>query len=135
MSRGRVSSRTANDQWRVAVQREAGDGVVIFAVSGRLGVLSPGPLATPIEAEIDAGATRILLDLAHVDYVSSAGLTVLQSLANRAKQADAALVLCGLTEPVRVALNLSGMLPLFAIEESRASALARFAGDFATSQE
>jgi anti-anti-sigma regulatory factor len=37
------------------------------------------------------------------------------------------MVLCGLTEPVRMALELSGLLPLFVEEPARDAALARLA--------
>jgi anti-anti-sigma factor len=63
-----------------------------------------------------------------VDYISSAGLLALEAVSGRVQQADGELVLCGLIEPVRLAFDLAGLLPHFAVEPSRELALTRLAG-------
>jgi anti-anti-sigma factor len=62
-----------------------------------------------------------------VDYISSAGLLALDAIAGRVHQAGGDLVLCGLVEPVRLAFDLSGLLPHFAVEPSRDLAIRRLA--------
>ena len=47
-------------------------------------------------------AGRVIIDLSKVDYVSSAGLLALDAAAGRMHTAAGLLVLCGLTEPVRL---------------------------------
>jgi anti-anti-sigma factor len=68
------------------------------------------------------------VDLAGVEYISSAGLRVLLMAAKRLRQPPAAVVLCGLGPAVRGVLELAGFLPLFTIEPARREALARLAG-------
>jgi anti-anti-sigma factor len=63
--------------------------------------------------------------MAGVDYVSSSGLQVLGAAASSLSPGQNALVLCCLSEPVRVALELAGMLDALAIEPTREEAASR----------
>jgi anti-anti-sigma factor len=68
-----------------------------------------------------------LIDLADVDYVSSAGLNALATAAGLCAQARAVMAPCGLTDPVRIAFDLGGLLPRLAIAPSRDHAIVRVA--------
>ena len=114
--------------WVLNVVRERGDGFVILVVTGRLGTVSSGTLADALSQEIRAENLRLLVDLAGVDYVSSAGLSALQDIAQRLHESSGELILCALSEPVRLVFDLAGLLPAFAIEPSRAAGLARLRG-------
>jgi anti-anti-sigma factor len=105
-----------------------GERVVVIAPLGRLDSVSSGELERRVVERIDAGDRRLVLDLAGVEYISSAGLRVLLMAAKRLKDPPAAVVLCGLGPAVRSVLELAGFLPLFTIEPARAEALARLAG-------
>lgn len=100
-------------------------GTLVVAPCGRLDSVSSGELERRLVARLDAGAKRVVIDLAGVDYVSSAGLRVLLLAAKRLKPPQGALVLCGLGPGVRTVLDLAGFTSLFAIEPGRAEALAR----------
>jgi len=110
--------------WELTVAGEAANGLTVLAVGGRLGVASSGGLVEAVVRRIDSGERRMLLDLAGMDYVSSAGLQALDALLGRMHLAGGRLVLCGLTEPVRMAFELSGLLPHFQVEPSRAAGVA-----------
>jgi anti-anti-sigma factor len=111
-------------RWQLTVAREDHHGIAVFAVSGRLGTLSAGDLIEVLAGAIATGTRRIVLDLSGVDYLSSAGLLALDAILGRLHMADGELVLCGLTEPVRIAFELSGLLTQFKETPSRADALA-----------
>jgi anti-anti-sigma factor len=66
-----------------------------------------------------------VIDFEHVDYVSSAGLRVIQDAAIRSANQSGLLVLASLCEPVRVALDLGGVLARVLVEASRTEAVAR----------
>jgi len=96
---------------------------VVVTVSGRLDA-STAPEAEKVLTESMAAAEpRLVLDLAGVDYVSSAGLRVLLATAKRVKRERGRLVLCGLQEQVREVLEMSGMLPLFTVAADEAAAV------------
>ena len=111
--------------WALSVASERKDGIVVMAVNGRLGTASSEALVDAISQEIREPHLRLLVDLSGVDYVSSAGLGALQTIAQRVHESRGELILCALSEPVRLVFDLAGLLPAFAIEPSRTAGLAR----------
>jgi anti-anti-sigma factor len=101
---------------------------LVIAPEGRVESASSGELERLVVSRIDAGETRLVLDLSGVDYISSAGLRVLLMAAKRLKEPRGRLVLCGMGPSVRTVLELAGFLPLFAVATSRDEALARLGG-------
>ena len=111
--------------WKLTIGREVRGNVAILRVDGRLGTASSGGLIEAVVHAIRAGDRRLLLDLGGVDYASSAGLMALVAADGRMHEAGGELVLCALSGPVRLALDLAGLLPDFTVEESLEAALAR----------
>ena len=111
--------------WTLYLHRESQDGVRILVVRGRIGVAASPRLAALLTEELSAGHPRIVVDLDGVDYMSSAGLGALQAAATKAAACGARLALCRLTEPVRVAFDLAGVMAEFTIETSCDAAAAR----------
>lgn len=111
--------------WALHVHRESRDGVRILCVRGRIGVAASPRLAALLGEELSAGHPRIVVDLEGVDYMSSAGLRVLQAAAAKAAACGARLALCRLLDPVRVAFDLAGVMAEFTIETSCDAAAAR----------
>ena len=97
----------------------------VIAPRGRIDSVSSSELERHLVARLDGGARRVVIDLAGVEYVSSAGLRVLLIAAKRLKPPAGSLVLCGLGPAVRTVLELAGFISLFAVEPARAQALAR----------
>jgi anti-anti-sigma factor len=114
--------------WSLRLDHTVMGGVHVFAAVGRLGTLSSGELVEALLGAIHDGARGIVIDLAGVDYVSSAGLLAFDAVSGRIHQAGGSLVLCGLVEPVRVVFSLAALLTQFAVEPTRELAVARVAG-------
>jgi anti-anti-sigma factor len=69
-------------------------------------------------AKLDGGARRVVIDLAGVDYISSAGLRAAGG--RQAALAAAGNVRAGALGPsVRTVLELAGFMSLFAVEPAR----------------
>jgi anti-anti-sigma factor len=117
-----------NDAWKLDIGREILDGVTVITVAGRLGAGLSGRLLDPLLAALGEGQRRILIDLSGVDYLSSAGLMTLDAAAGRVHEAGGRLALCGLAEPVRLALELSGRLEEFIVADTRADGVATLRG-------
>jgi anti-anti-sigma factor len=109
--------------WTLRVRREVVAGVAVLRVHGRLGTAASGELLEAIVDAIRAGDRRLVLDLEGVDYASSAGLLVLDAAAGRMHEAGGELVLCAVSEPLRVVLDLAGLLPHVTVEPSVGAAL------------
>ena len=109
------------------IHQDVLEKVTVIAPEGRIDTTTSEPLEQAIRKAVDGGARDLLVDFAAVDYISSAGLRVFLVLAKRMRDLKGRLVLCGMLEPVRQVFQLAGFLPLFSVEPSRSSALARFA--------
>lgn len=77
-------------------------------------------------AQFEKGERHIVLDLARLSYISSAGLRVVLLLAKKLKQADGALILCDIQPNVREVFEISGFLAILKVCETRAEAIAAF---------
>jgi len=116
-----------NSTWKLVISREVEGGVAVLVVHGRLGTAASGQFVETMLDVVQSGHRRVLLDLSGVDYVSSAGLVALDAVAGRMHEVEGELVLCALTEPVRLVLDLAGLLPHFVVAASRGAGLARLA--------
>ncbi len=115
-------------KWPLSILEERRDGVLVLMLSGRLGSASAVGLETAVNEAVRRGDARLVLDLAGVDYISSAGLHALSAAAGRCVESGGALALCGLTDPVRIAMDLGGLLAGLPVAPSRDEAVVRAAG-------
>ena len=106
---------------------ERRDGVFVVAPTGRLDTTTSPDLEGRLLGILERGEHRVLVDLAGIEYVSSAGLRVLLLLAKRLKVARGDLVLCGLGPSVRQVFELAGFVALFRLEATRDEALKHLA--------
>ena len=116
-------------RWFLDITRSAQNGVVLLAPSGRLSVSLAPVLRAEIQRTLNTGTRNLVIDLAAVDYVSGAGLLVLDEARLRLDERQGRLILCELTDPVRLVLELAGMTRLFVVEPSRERAIAACGDD------
>jgi anti-sigma B factor antagonist len=114
-------------RWPLRIEEDRCDGVIVLTVTGRLGAASAVPFGAGLAEVLSRGNARVVIDLQGVDYISSAGLAALAAAASLCVRSQGTLVLCGLTDPVRIALDLGGLLAEFPVEPSREQAVARVA--------
>jgi anti-anti-sigma factor len=107
-------------------QREM-NGIYLLALKGRLvlGQESSG-LLTVIDNLLASGATRIVVNLEHVNYVDSAGLSTLIEMQRKTKAKGGGVRLCHLRPNLRQALEISRLLPIFETAPTETAAVASF---------
>ena len=103
-------------------ERKTAD-IVTLSLSGRLDTTTAKAFEDRILARIESGERRIAIDLAELEYISSAGLRVFILAAKRLDSAQGRIVLCALSEPVREVFDIAGFIPIFAIYDSHQEAL------------
>lgn len=107
-------------------QREL-NGIYVLALKGRLALgLESNGLGTMIENLLASGATRVVINLEHVDYVDSAGLGALIEAHRRTKAKGGHLKLCNLRPNLKEALEIARLLPLFETCPTETAAIASF---------
>lgn len=93
--------------WSVRATLETNADVVVLIVAGRLGSAGMHDLRSALDAATSAGG-RVHLDLSGVDYMSSAGLAVLEDVSRRFHDAGGQLEVVRASEAVSLALRLAG---------------------------
>lgn len=103
------------------------DGVTVLDLSGRitLGEAS-GKLRSAVQEALGAGSKKILLNLADVNYIDSAGLGELVSAFTTVKNAGGDLKLLSLTKKVRDLLVITKLLTVFDVKDTEAEAIKSF---------
>ncbi len=97
--------------------RSAAPGLAVIALNGRLTLGNASQrVEWLIEDQIKQGNVKLVLDMAEVSYLDSAGLGILMISSGRAQKAGGALRVAGLTDRVREVLRLTHadeVLPVF----------------------
>ena len=103
------------------------DGVTVLDLNGRI-TLGEGSvqLRDAIRDLISKGQTRVLLNLADVNYIDSSGLGELVSAYTTAKNQGATLKLLKLTKKVHDLLQLTKLYTVFDVSDDEAKAIASF---------
>jgi anti-anti-sigma factor len=101
--------------------------VVELVIAGRLDGYWAEHLTQHIDQVVRGGAHHIRLNLASVDYISSAGIRVLLQFYKKLKAIDGSLALDPVSEPVTKILALAGLADLFQTA-SAAAATAQASG-------
>jgi anti-anti-sigma factor len=82
--------------------------VLIVTPQERLDTNSAPAVDTLVSENIERGETKIVIDLSHIDYISSMGLRVILKTAMTMMRKDGKVVLCGGNNQVMNVLQLSG---------------------------
>ncbi len=88
--------------------------VNVLSVDGRVDATTALQLQEAV-METTRNNPKLLLDLSKVDYMSSAGLRVILLLHREIQQNDGRVILVGLQERIRDAMEITGFLKHFAV--------------------
>jgi len=81
----------------------------LVEVAGRIDSMTAGQFGEGITAPIDEGYTNVVLDLAHVEYMSSAGLREIVSALKKAKRAGGDIRISQPSVRVLEVLEMAGL--------------------------
>lgn len=105
------------------------DDVLIGVLTGRIDTGSSDTLQRTLDSEIGPDSATLILDLAQVSYISSAGLRVCMGAAKRFRGDGRHFGICALSKSVRDVVSISGFDQIIAVYESQSEALLAFAQD------
>jgi anti-sigma B factor antagonist len=107
-------------------QSKGSGGVTIMQVDGQLIVGNRHELKDLVQAALDKGERRLLVDFSRTGYIDSSGLGALVSISKRIREAGGELRLAGLNDDLRSLFELTKLDTLFTISETPEQALATF---------
>ncbi len=104
-----VFRRTIKEVFLMDMKTREEKGAVIVEASGRLDAATTGQFeAGCAEALQSKTGSKVILDFSGLEYISSAGLRSLLSLAKKLKATGGSLTLCNLTGIVKEVINIAG---------------------------
>jgi anti-anti-sigma factor len=101
------------------------DGVTILEPRGRMDTVSAKPFGDRMVELIGLGHDRIVIDLKHIHYISSAGFRALLIARKQSADTQGRLVLCGLSAEVRRLFEMSAFTEMFTICGTREEGVAK----------
>ncbi|MGE5504833.1 MAG: STAS domain-containing protein [Actinomycetota bacterium] len=104
------------------------DGIPVIAGKGRIDSGTAKACEEYLLSHVGDGRPALVLDLADVDYVSSAGLRVLVMASKRAMGLGIGFALCRLQENVAEVLEISGLDDVLGVHADLAAALTAVKG-------
>jgi anti-sigma B factor antagonist len=107
-------------------QTKDASGVAVVQVDGQLIVGNRLELKDLVQAALDKGERRLLIDFSRTGYIDSSGLGALVSISKKIREAGGELRLSGLNDDLRSLFELTKLDTLFAIAETPQQALASF---------
>jgi stage II sporulation protein AA (anti-sigma F factor antagonist) len=109
---------------KISVDHEVVDGISVNRITGRLDLPGADEMEIIAQQRLSAGEQRLVLNLAGVEYISSAGLRFLLVLAKKVQSVHGIIVLCCLTPMALQVINMSGFNQLLKICETEEQAVA-----------
>jgi len=109
------------------ISEKESSGVTVLTLSGRvtLGEES-SQLRAKLKEMLGAGKTRVVLDLANVSYIDSAGLGTLVAGYTSARNQGAGMKLANLTKKFDEQLHITKLVTVFEVYNSVAEAVKSF---------
>lgn len=102
------------------------NGVKVMLCEGALDTQTSLDARDHLGQLIEEGARKILVNFDTLEYISSAGLHVLLTVAKQLKSVDGELRVCCLNDVVKEVFDISGFVTIFKVFGSESEALNGF---------
>lgn len=112
-----MSQHEVSPTFRCSVERDGNVATILAA--GEIDLASSPDLRSALQALLDDGVRRLVLDLSGVTFIDSSGLGVLVGVLKRVEELgdDGGLELRGLTGPVRKVFEITGLHEVFVVTD------------------
>jgi anti-sigma B factor antagonist len=107
------------------IAEKAVDDISILGISGRLDAKSSKTVESALNNLINGGRTKIVVDLASVEYISSVGLRVLLASLKKMSQTQSLLILSSMQPFVKDVFKVAGFDRLFTVCATPEEALSK----------
>lgn len=105
------------------IELKEANEIAVLDLSGQIDSFTAEELTKLMEAHINKGNFKVIVDLSKVDYLDSAGLTSLVNAKIKLSKRIGDLCLVGLKGKAREVFELAGVVDLFRIYDSQETAI------------
>lgn len=102
------------------------DGTTVFTLEGRVDSQGAIDMDMSLSAAVEEGKSKMVLDMAEVNYISSAGLRTLADVVTKNREAGGDLKLVAVNQRVLRVLRIIGFDRFFSIYDTVEEAIADF---------
>jgi anti-anti-sigma factor len=95
---------------------------IVVAVKGRMDAVTAPEFEKNLSDLIAKGENAVLVNLGELEYISSAGLRSILSIAKKLKEKQGKILFTGLKGPVEEVFKISGFYSIFKIFDSEEAA-------------
>ena len=113
--------------FNVRVDRGQPDEVSVLALEGFVDAHTAPEFERAIQAEVDAGRVRLVVNCRELTYISSAGLGVFMGFVEEVRERGGDIKICGLIPKVQQVFELLGFHKIYELVDDCPSAVGRFA--------
>ena len=106
------------------VETRSADGATVLKVAGSVDAVTAPRLSEALQAAVAGGEPRVVVDLAGVTYVSSAGLRAILSGVKAARTAGGDLAVAAAQPQVREVFELAGLTTIVDFHDAVEAAVA-----------
>jgi anti-sigma B factor antagonist len=99
------------------------DPVEVVKIEGRIDANNAPAMEAAINAPLDKGAKKIVVDLSGVEYMSSAGLRVLLASLKKVRSSGGEMRLAGMQPFVKEVFDMTGFSRLFTVSPTSEDAI------------
>lgn len=107
----------------MSISEEAKGDVLIIRLQGRLDALSSPAIQLRVLQDIANNHHKLLLNVAGVKYISSAGVMVLLSLNQKIKSVSGKLIVCAMDPNVHEIVKMTGFLRVLSVAKDEEEGL------------
>ncbi len=102
------------------------NGVAVFVLEGRVDTQGAVDLDLVLQAAVQSGKSKMVLDMSELRYMSSAGLRILADVLTQNKELGGDLKLAALNKKIKRVLQIVGFDKFFSIYETTSAAIEDF---------
>lgn len=101
-----------------------GKNALVISAQGRIDAITAPEFENRLSDFISSGENIFIINFAHLEYISSAGLRSILATAKKLKEKNGEMLFTGLHDPVKEVFKISGFNSIFRIFSTDEEALA-----------
>jgi anti-sigma B factor antagonist len=110
----------------MAISEKSVENVNVISIAGRLDAYAASDVERKLDSLITAGHVCLVVDLNHLEYISSSGLRVLLGAIKRVKKEQGDIRLASLQPSVKEVFDIAGFTQLFRLFDKEEEAVSSF---------